>query len=99
VLAWKAGHLTDITRRHKPLIRANARYYKRQYRKALRKDWETLGLIAAWTADQYQLHRRRAALRFLRHEADAGHLNNGPYYKSGRAYIRQLDKTLRRWGY
>jgi hypothetical protein len=99
VLSYQAGHLTDITRAHKPLIRSDARYYKRVYRKALRKHWEPLGLIAAWTADQYQLHRRRAALRFLRYEARAGHLYNGPYYKSGRAYIRQLDETLRRWGY
>lgn len=58
-----------------------------------------LGFIAAWTADQYQLHRRHAALRYLRRQADAGHLYSSPAYKSGRAFVRQLDRTLRRSGY
>jgi hypothetical protein len=91
--------MTDVTGSHQPLIRADARSYKRLYRKALRNDQPSLGLIAAWTADQYELHRKRAAHRFLGHEARAGHLNDGPYYKSGGAYLRQLAKTLRGWGY
>jgi hypothetical protein len=99
VLTYLAGTFTDSTGEHRQLIRDDARRYKRLYRRALRKQWPSLGLIAAWTADQYRLGRKRDAHRFLRREARAGRLDDGPYYKSGHAFIRQLRKTLRRWDY
>ena len=99
VLSYDAGRFTDVTRSHKPQVRRDARRHKRLYRRALRRDWPSLGLLAAWTADQYLLDRERVARRFLRHELRAGRLNDGRPYKRGRAYIRKLTRTLRRWGY
>ena len=56
-----------------------------------------------WAADQYQLGRRRHALRILRRERRRGHLRQIDWYTGrnlgGRRYVRKLDRTLRRHGY
>jgi hypothetical protein len=98
VLAWSNGQLTNVTRAHAAVIRADAKRWKRTYHR--RRDGNrALGMLAAWTADQYLLGRRKQANRFLAHEQRAGRLRSAAGWKSGRAYVRQLKDRLRRWGY
>jgi len=70
----------------------------REYRKR-RSGKFSLGVLAAWTADQYLLGRRKAAHRFLEAERRAGRLRAPQGYKAKGAYIRQLERRLRAWGY
>ena len=90
---YRAGRFDDVTRSFKPRVRADARRWWRLYRRALRRHGEQLGVLAAWTADQYRLGRRAAALRVLRRERRRGHV------PSGRRYVERLDRRLRKLGY
>jgi hypothetical protein len=98
VLAWSKGRFTNVTRQHTALIRTDAKRWKRAYHKR-RNGNRSLGVLAAWTADQYLLGRRKQANRFLAHEQRAGRLRSAPGWKSGAAFARQLKHRLRRWGY
>jgi hypothetical protein len=98
LLSYRQGKFTDVTRANKPLIRRDAKALKREYRKR-RGNGLSLGVLAAWTADQYLLGRKRAAVRYLRAENRAGKLRSLAYWKSGSAYIRLLKRRLHRWGY
>ena len=98
VLAWSNGQFIDVTRERAALIRADAKRWKRTYYR--RRDGNrALGVLAAWTADQYLLGRRKQANRFLAREQRAGRLRSAAGWKSGRAFARQLKRRLRRWGY
>lgn len=98
VLHWNAGRFANATREYPGLVRKDAKRWKRIYQR--RRDGDrALGVLAAWTADQYMLGRRKQARRFLAHERRAGRLRSFPGWKSGGAYVRQLKRKLRRWGY
>jgi hypothetical protein len=98
VLAWSNGRFIEVTRKHVALIRDDAKRWKRIYSR--RRDGNrALGVLAAWTADQYLLGRRRQANRFLAREQRAGRLRSAAGWKSGRAFARQLTHRLKRWGY
>jgi hypothetical protein len=98
ILSYRAGVFDDVTRANRPLIRKDAKRLKREYRRR-RGDGYSLGVLAAWTADQYLLGNRRTANRYLRAENRAGMLRGDAISKSGSAYIRRLKKRLARWGY
>jgi len=97
-LAYRQGMFRDVTRRYKGLVRQDARRQIREYRKR-RSGRFSLGVLAAWTADQYLLGKREAAHRFLEAERRAGRLRSPPPWKSKGAYIGQLERRLRNWGY
>jgi hypothetical protein len=98
VFDYRAGVFEDVTRRHRAVVRRDAKRWWRLYRR--RRDGDSsLGVLAAWTADQYALGRRRQANRFLRSELRAGRLRAPDGYVSGAAYIRELKRTLERRGY
>jgi len=99
VLSYRQGRFLDVTKRHKTLVRSDAKRWKREYRKR-RSGLYFLGVLAAWTADQYVLGNKREAHRFLDAERRAGRLQSAfKAWKSGAAFIRQLKKRLRNWGY
>jgi hypothetical protein len=99
VLSYRRGRFSDVTRSHKALVRSDARRWKREYRKR-RDGHRSLGVLAAWTADQYVMGRKHQAHRFLAGERRAGRLRSAfESWKSGGAFISQLKRRLRRWGY
>lgn len=98
VFSYRAGRFTDVTRRFRSLIRSDARRWLRVYKRARHlKDGTEFGAAAAWAADQYQLGKRAAALRYLRREARAGRLK-GPG-AHGTKFVKVLDHFLRKRGY
>jgi hypothetical protein len=98
VFSFRRGRFVDVTRRHEALVRRDARRWMRLYRK--RRDGPySLGVIAAWTADQYLLGRKRQAHRFLEAERRAGRLRAAVSRQSGAVFIRTLKRRLRAWGY
>jgi hypothetical protein len=98
VLAWSSEHFTNVTRRHTALISKDAKRWKQAYLRH-RDGNRALGVLAAWTADQYLLGRHQHANRFLAREQRAGRLRSAAGWKSGPAFVRQLKHRLLRWGY
>ena len=99
--AWSFGDgaLRDVTRSFPRRTRADAARAFRLYRKAIRTGrFEARGAIAAWAADRYLLGHRAATLRRLRALAHR-HALPGDVPRSQAAFVRRLDRTLRRWGY
>jgi hypothetical protein len=98
VLHYQAGVLTNVTRSFPGPVRANLRLARRTLRTALRRHFETLGAVAAITADLYSLGRGREARPFLRRLRARKQLRgiSGP---AGRGFERRLLRFLHRHGY
>jgi hypothetical protein len=98
VFDYRAGVFEDVTSSHRAVVRKDAKRWWRLYRRRRNGDG-SLGVLAAWTADQYALGRRKQANRFLRAELRAGRLRAPDGSVSGAAYIRKLKRMLERGGY
>jgi hypothetical protein len=98
ILSFRGDRFTDVTARYRARVRADARRWRRAYRRA-RADAFPQGVLAAWTADRYRLGRRARALRFDRHQARHGKLRAAMGARRARRFVGRLDRTLRRWGY
>ena len=95
VLDYRAGVFTDVTRRHRALVRKDRDRWKRFYLRAVRRNSPGLG----WIADEYALGNRRRAHRLLRRELRAGHLIADPGWRGGARHVRELKRLLRQAGY
>lgn len=62
---------------------------------------DSVGLVAAWAADEDMLGHSAGVARFLAAQARAGHLNSAlnPTTPSGHEYVLALQKLLRAQGY
>jgi hypothetical protein len=92
------GRFVDATALFLPDVTADAARLKKAYMK-VRRTRESLGVLAAWVADEYRLGLRGVADRFLQHELRAGRLRTSQGWPGGKAYIKQLRRDLRSWGY
>ncbi len=98
VLTYRAGRWRDITATVPKLVRAEARQLKKTYLK-LRRGRSSLGVLAAWAADEYRLGHRKMVGRYLRSELRAGRLRGWPGTAQRRAFIRTLERRLKAWRY
>lgn len=99
VLRLRGDVLLDVTGRFPALVRKDARFWWRTYRRALReRPSEPRGLIAAWAADRYRLGEVAATRRTLRREARRGNLDQKGA-GSPQRFLRRLDRFLNRAGY
>jgi hypothetical protein len=92
------GAFSDQTLSYRSSIVADAGRLKKAYMK-LRNGRRSLGVLAAYVADEYQLLRRTQADAFLDHELKAGKLRGVGPWPHGKAYIKLLKKDLKAWGY
>ncbi|MBW4030411.1 MAG: hypothetical protein HIU57_06995 [Acidobacteria bacterium] len=95
------GHVRNVTRQYPALIKKDAKVFLTAfYAQASTHYQDSVGVIAAWAADEYLLGRAAAANRFLHQQAVAGHLNGQmePSVK-GEAFIAQLHAFLKKQGY
>ena len=62
---------------------------------------DSVGVIAAWAADEYRLGKSAAANRYLHQQAKAGHLKSAlaPNEPQGQKFVAALQRFLRRHGY
>jgi hypothetical protein len=97
-----SGHkMLNVTRLYPSQIRADARRLLGAFYQQKSDQYaDSVGIIAAWTADEYLLGRAPEADQFLHQQAAAGHLNGllTPSLK-GTTFIGQLQKFLQREGY
>jgi hypothetical protein len=93
---------TDVTRKFRKAVRADARRKLRLYRAALKDKRDVRGILAAYQADQYLAGRGKQGWRVLRRAAARGQLRS-PYGDkvgpNGKRYLSALRRYLRRWGY
>jgi hypothetical protein len=92
------GAFSDQTLSYRSSIEADAARLKKAYNR-LRDSRRSLGVLAAYVADEYQLLRRTQADAFLSHELKAGKLKGVGPWPHGKAYIKLLKKDLKAWGY
>ena len=97
------GHSFDnVTGQFPGLVKVDARQWLRDFHRMARTHYQnTVGVIAAWAADEYTLGRVKQAKAFLVTQARAGHLNAAlaPKSDGGLGFVKKLEKFLRTRGY
>jgi hypothetical protein len=92
-------HFTDVMRRYPRLIAKDAAVWLSAFKAQARQHYsDSVGVIAAWAADEDLLGHVKLVNRYLSQQAAAGHLN-APFGASGGKFISNLQKFLRRRGY
>ena len=102
VLAFNRGRFVDVTRRYPGLIRQDAERWLRAFTSQASQHYaDTVGVVAAWAADEELLGHAVAVQHFLTAQAAAGHLNSAlsPDEPHGRAFVTALERFLRARGY
>lgn len=102
ILRFDGTRFKNVTRAYPKLIAADAARWLKFYKSTARQHYsDSVGLIAAWAADEDELGFRRRVNRYLAAQGAAGHLNPslGPSDPGGRRFIAKLGRFLRRQGY
>jgi hypothetical protein len=102
ILQFSGGHFVDVTRDYPALIAKDAARWLKAFRSMARQHYsDSVGVIAAWAADEDLLGRSQDVASYLAQQAKAGHLNSalGPPEPSGRKFVTALQKFLRAHGY
>jgi hypothetical protein len=102
ILTFSGSGFQDVTNSYPALIRKDAATWLKAFKSMARQHYEdSVGIIAAWAADEYRLGKQAAANRFLHQQAQAGHLKSplGRSVAQGRKFVAKLLKFLRRHGY
>lgn len=101
VLRFSGHGFTNVTRHYPQMIRSDAAsWLSAFYSQSSSHYSDSVGVIAAWAADEYLLGRANAANQFLNQQARAGHLNSllNPSVK-GAVFVKQLQTFLKKQGY
>jgi Protein of unknown function (DUF4232) len=101
ILSFENGAFKNVTRSYPALIEKDAKQWLRAFDSMARYHYsDSVGVIAAWAADEALLGRERAAERFLSEQAKAGHLKSALLpHQSGEKFIAALNQLLRKDGY
>ena len=102
ILSFSHNSFRDVTRNFPQLIAKDANQWMNAFKaQATTHYTDSVGVVAAWAADEDMLGRDAAVTRFLDNEASAGHLNSAlsPITPSGEKYVVALLKFLRAHGY
>jgi hypothetical protein len=98
LLTLTAGVWKDVTRAHPDTLQADATRWMTRYRQR-RNGKVSLGMLAAWGADEYRLGHASKVKAFLAAELRAGRLKGDRYWPSRKAFVTTLQRRLRVWGY
>ncbi len=101
ILRFSGRGFTNVTRQYPAMIRSDATgWLSAFYAQASSHYSDSVGVIAAWAADEYLLGRRGAADQFLNQQARAGHLNSLLNTTTrGTVFVGQIEKFLVQQGY
>ncbi|MGZ4299041.1 MAG: hypothetical protein ACXVVK_18545 [Solirubrobacteraceae bacterium] len=102
IVAFSGGRFQDVTDSYPALIRKDAATWLKMFKHSARQHYaDSVGVIAAWAADEYRLGQSAGADRYLSQQARAGHLRSAlaPVEPQGRRFVAALQKFLRRHGY
>ncbi len=102
ILSFSDRKFHDVTRSFPALIAKDAAQWIKAFHAASTSHYDdTVGVVAAWAADEDLLGRGAEVSTFLAAQARAGHLNSAlsPIEPSGEKFVLALDKFLTREGY
>ncbi|HEV3186841.1 MAG TPA: hypothetical protein VGZ04_02220 [Acidimicrobiales bacterium] len=102
ILSFYGNSFHNVTRSFPRLIETDAKQWRVAFDTAASSHYQdTVGLAAAWAADEDMLGHVATVQRFLRLEARAGHLNSlvSPFQSSGQRFVVQLQNFLAAHGY
>jgi hypothetical protein len=102
ILTFTNGQFRDVTRSYPGLVAKDAAGWLHAFKRmAAQRYVDSVGVIAAWAADEDRLGHRRLVNRYLAKQVKAGHLNSGlaPDEPSGARFVAKLQRFLRRHGY
>jgi hypothetical protein len=102
ILTFSGSRFQDVTDRYPALIRKDAGTWLKAFNRMAHQHYQdSVGVIAAWAADEYRLGRSAAANRYLSEQATAGHLKSAlsPNEPQGQRFVGALKRFLRRNGY
>jgi hypothetical protein len=102
VLTFTDRRFHNVTRNYPQLIAKDAAGWLKAFKSMAKQHYDdSVGLIAAWAADEDLLGHSKLVTRYLTQQARAGHLNTplGPTEAGGRKFIANLQRFLRRHGY
>lgn len=99
ILTFANGGFTDVTRSFPRLVAKDAAFWLRTFKGMARNGYpDSVGVIAAWAADEDLLGHSKLVSRYLAQQARARHLN-APDSAGGTKFVASLQRFLRRRGY
>ncbi len=102
VLAFRHGHFVNVTRQYPTQIAHDASQWWSAFAAQKSSHYsDSVGVFAAWAADEYLLGHASHVKAVALAQARAGHLNSAlsPINPSGLRYVSQLERFLSREGY
>ena len=102
ILTFSDGRFLNVTRHYPKLIARDAAGWRRAFNSMAKQHYsDSVGVVAAWAADEELLGHAKLVNRFLANQLKAGHLNSAlsPEEPSGAKFVTKLRKFLRRHGY
>ena len=102
ILAFSDRHFDNVTRSYPKLIANDAaRWLQAFERMSAQRYQDSVGVIAAWAADEDLLGHSKLVSRYLAEQLNAGHLNSAlsPEEPGGKKFIAKLEGFLREHGY
>ena len=100
ILAFSGGRFIDVTRRYPKLIAKDAAGWLRTFRQ-VQSYHDTVGVIAAWAADEDLLGHSRMVAAYLAEQVQRGTLTvpQGSAQPGGERFVKSLQRFLRKLGY
>ena len=102
ILTFSGRRFRDVTRSYPKLITGDAANWLTTFKRLSNKHYQdSVGVIAAWAADEDLLGHQRLVSRYLAQQARAGHLNSSlsPQDPGGKRFVANLQRFLRKHGY
>jgi hypothetical protein len=100
ILTFSNHQFSDVTRAYPKQIAQDAARWLRAFHSLRHQHFiDSVGIVAAWAADEELLGHRQLVNHFLARQARAGHLNSAAGLAGGRPFIAHLLRFLRRHSY
>ena len=103
IFQFRGGKLVNVTRKFRSVIKSNLKQYLKLYKEFRTDDSvpDVRGFLAAYTADKILLGQKSTAYDLVYAAYRRGELRgiDGDTSPSGKRYIADLRKFLRKWGY
>jgi hypothetical protein len=102
ILTFSGRHFVNVTRDYPALIARDAARWMKAFKNMAKQHYsDSVGVVAAWAADEELLGHAKLVNRFLARQAKLGHLNSAlsPQEPSGARFATRLLRFLRTHGY
>jgi hypothetical protein len=102
ILTFSGGQFLNVTRQYPTLIAKDAARWMKAFNSMAKQHYsDSVGLVAAWAADEESLGHGKLVNGFLARQLKAGHLNSAlsPTEPAGAKFVATLRKFLRTHGY